>query len=51
MLLESKAMDLLREKVYQELGGFGRFQIFATIALQLGMSGPMWWFNQLGYLT
>mmetsp|Transcript_1601 Transcript_1601/g.2370 ORF Transcript_1601/g.2370 Transcript_1601/m.2370 type:complete len:300 (-) Transcript_1601:727-1626(-) len=39
------------EQIYQDIGGLGKFQVFATITFLLGLSGQNWWFYVLGYLT
>ena len=46
-----ETLDDKIETVYTELGGMGRMQIFALIAMILCLSGANWWFYIQGYLT
>ena len=39
------------ERHYQELGGFGKFQAFASVTILLGLTSLDLWFQELGYFT
>ncbi len=38
------------DKLFNQIGGFGRFQLFAVITIVLGLSGPNWFWYEVGYL-
>ena len=39
------------EKVFEDIGGCGLFQVVAYLAIALGMSAPSWFIYELGFLT
>ena len=39
------------EKLYEDLGGCGCFQVLAYFGIAWGMSGPSWFIYEVGYLT
>ena len=39
------------EELFESLGGFSRFQVFAYIAIVFGMAGPNFFSFTFGYLT
>ena len=50
-VLEHESLDDKIDKMYQDLGGFSKFQFFAVFALLLGHSGQNFQFMIIGYLT
>lgn len=38
------------DKQIEEIGGFGKFQLFAYFAVSTGINSLGFWFYQLGYL-
>ena len=45
MIQEEKLDDVI-----EQLGGFGKFQTFAYLAVSTGINSVGFWFYQLGYL-
>jgi len=43
-------LDERVDKVYDDIGGCGRFQVFVYFALAFGMSAPSWFIYEIGYL-
>lgn len=50
-VLEQEKLEDKIEIVYKDLGGLGKFQVFAMLTLLLGLSGQNWWFYEIGYLS
>ncbi len=50
MAQENLSVDDKVDKIFNQIGGFGRFQLFAVIAIVLGLSGPNWFWYEVGYL-
>ena len=58
-LLENKREDsdmpmTMEEKgdqKFEEIGGFGRFQLYAYIAITFGINCQGWWIYNFGFLT
>ena len=50
-VVEQEPLEEKIENVYQDLGGVGKFQVFAMVTLLLGLSGQNWWFYEIGYLS
>lgn len=48
---EEEELGVKVDRIYAELGGVGRFQWYALVALLTGMTGPAWWFFEVGYFT
>ena len=39
------------DKTFTKVGGCGLFQVFAYLALTMGMSAPSWYIYEIGFLT
>ena len=39
------------DRLFEEAGGCGLFQVFAYVAIAIGMSAPSWFIYEFGYLT
>ena len=50
-VLEQEQLEDKIDKLYKDSGGFGKFQLFAMIALILGTDAHDLWFQELGYFT
>ena len=42
--------DAKIDQMFEESGGFGRFQVFSFIAIALGMSSTHWFIYESGFL-
>ena len=48
---EGETVDARVDKLFDDIGGCGLFQVFAFITVAWGMSAQSWYFYGLGFLT
>ena len=48
---QSESIEDKVDKLYEDIGGCGCFQVFAYFALAFGMSSPSWFVYEIGFLT
>ena len=50
-VLEMRTQEDELDEVFEQVGGFGWFQVFAYVAIGFGMSATAWFVQESGYLT
>ena len=48
-LIDQDQIEDKIQQMYHDLGGFGKFQVFAMVAILFGTSTNDLWMNELGY--